>query len=120
MVTMFEKIWEAHEVGAEGSNLLYIDLHLVHEVTSPQAFDGLRLAGRSVRRPDRDRKSTRLNSSHRCISYAIFCLKKQIIAHADILWGYYTPGQIMPRVARIEAGRAVWESALSKSLGGAT
>ena len=40
---MFEKIWEAHEV-SEG--LIYIDLHLVHEVTSPQAFDGLRLAGR--------------------------------------------------------------------------
>jgi 3-isopropylmalate/(R)-2-methylmalate dehydratase large subunit len=48
--TMFDKIWEAHEV-SEG--LIYIDLHLVHEVTSPQAFDGLRLAGRSVRRPDR-------------------------------------------------------------------
>jgi 3-isopropylmalate/(R)-2-methylmalate dehydratase large subunit len=48
--TMFEKIWEAHEV-ADG--LLYTDLHLVHEVTSPQAFDGLRLAGRRVRRPDR-------------------------------------------------------------------
>jgi 3-isopropylmalate/(R)-2-methylmalate dehydratase large subunit len=48
--TLFEKIWEAHEV-ADG--LLYIDLHLVHEVTSPQAFDGLRLAGRPVRRPDR-------------------------------------------------------------------
>ena len=48
--TMFEKIWEAHEV-ADG--LIYVDLHLVHEVTSPQAFDGLRLAGRSVRRPDR-------------------------------------------------------------------
>jgi 3-isopropylmalate/(R)-2-methylmalate dehydratase large subunit len=48
--TLFEKVWEAHEV-ADG--LLYIDLHLVHEVTSPQAFDGLRLAGRSVRRPDR-------------------------------------------------------------------
>jgi 3-isopropylmalate/(R)-2-methylmalate dehydratase large subunit len=48
--TLFEKIWEAHEV-ADG--LLYIDLHLVHEVTSPQAFDGLRLAGRAVRRPDR-------------------------------------------------------------------
>jgi 3-isopropylmalate/(R)-2-methylmalate dehydratase large subunit len=48
--TMFEKIWEAHEV-ADG--LLYIDLHLVHEVTSPQAFDGLRLARRQVRRPDR-------------------------------------------------------------------
>ncbi len=48
--TMFEKIWEAHEV-SEGT--IYIDLHLVHEVTSAQAFDGLRLAGRKVRRPDR-------------------------------------------------------------------
>ena len=51
--TLFDKIWEAHEVSGPGSNLLYIDLHLVHEVTSPQAFDGLRLAGRRVRRPDR-------------------------------------------------------------------
>ena len=51
--TMFDKIWDAHEVGEQGSGLLYIDLHLVHEVTSPQAFDGLRLAGRPVRRPDR-------------------------------------------------------------------
>jgi 3-isopropylmalate/(R)-2-methylmalate dehydratase large subunit len=51
--TMFDKIWEAHEVGGAGSSLLYIDLHLVHEVTSPQAFDGLRMAGRRVRRPDR-------------------------------------------------------------------
>ena len=48
--TMFDKIWDAHEV-ADG--LIYIDLHLVHEVTSPQAFDGLRLAGRPIRRPDR-------------------------------------------------------------------
>ena len=48
--TMFEKIWEAHEVAP---GLIYIDLHLVHEVTSPQAFEGLRLAGRKVRRPDR-------------------------------------------------------------------
>ncbi len=47
---MFEKIWEQHEV-SEG--LIYIDLHLVHEVTSPQAFDGLRLAGRPVRRVDK-------------------------------------------------------------------
>ena len=47
---LFEKIWEAHEV-SEG--LIYIDLHLVHEVTSPQAFDGLRLAGRRVRRSDK-------------------------------------------------------------------
>jgi 3-isopropylmalate/(R)-2-methylmalate dehydratase large subunit len=48
--TMFDKIWDAHEV-ADG--LIYVDLHLVHEVTSPQAFDGLRLEGRRVRRPDK-------------------------------------------------------------------
>src|SRR5213082_1200370 len=48
--TLFEKIWDAHEVAP---GLLYVDLHLVHEVTSPQAFDALRLAGRTVRRPDR-------------------------------------------------------------------
>jgi 3-isopropylmalate/(R)-2-methylmalate dehydratase large subunit len=48
--TLFDKIWETHEV-AHG--LIYIDLHLVHEVTSPQAFDSLRMAGRAVRRPDR-------------------------------------------------------------------
>jgi 3-isopropylmalate/(R)-2-methylmalate dehydratase large subunit len=48
--TLFDKIWDAHEVAP---GLIYIDLHLVHEVTSPQAFDGLRLAGRNVRRPDR-------------------------------------------------------------------
>ena len=47
---MFDKIWDAHEV-ADG--LIYVDLHLVHEVTSPQAFDGLRLEGRTVRRPDK-------------------------------------------------------------------
>jgi 3-isopropylmalate/(R)-2-methylmalate dehydratase large subunit len=48
--SLFDKIWEAHEVA---DSLLYIDLHLVHEVTSPQAFESLRLAGRPVRRPDR-------------------------------------------------------------------
>ncbi len=48
--TLFDKIWAAHEVAPA---LLYIDLHLVHEVTSPQAFEGLRLAGRPVRRVDR-------------------------------------------------------------------
>ncbi len=52
--TLFEKIWSAHVVRdmPDGSSLLYIDRHLVHEVTSPQAFEGLRLAGRRVRRPD--------------------------------------------------------------------
>jgi 3-isopropylmalate/(R)-2-methylmalate dehydratase large subunit len=48
--TIFDKIWEAHQVD---ESLLYVDLHLVHEVTSPQAFESLRLAGRKVRRPDR-------------------------------------------------------------------
>ena len=48
--TLFDRIWSSHEVAP---GLLYVDLHLVHEVTSPQAFDGLRLAGRHVRRPDR-------------------------------------------------------------------
>ncbi len=54
--TLFRKVWDLHEVvpeGPEGPAILYIDLHLVHEVTSPQAFDGLRMAGRAVRRPDR-------------------------------------------------------------------
>jgi len=52
--TLFEKIWDAHVVRQEpeGPALLYVDLHLVHEVTSPQAFEGLRLSGRTVRRPD--------------------------------------------------------------------
>ena len=54
-MTLAEKVWRDHVV-SEGerrrSDLLYIDLHLVHEVTSPQAFEGLRLAGRTVRRPD--------------------------------------------------------------------
>ena len=53
--TMFEKIWDAHVVAQTtgGDQLLYIDLHLVNEVTSPQAFEGLRMAGRTVRRPEK-------------------------------------------------------------------
>src|SRR5438309_3475958 len=53
--TLFEKVWDNHLVGepAGGSPLLYIDLHLVHEVTSPQAFDGVRANGRRVRQPQR-------------------------------------------------------------------
>ena len=52
--TLFDKIWDAHvvEQAADGPTVLYIDRHLIHEVTSPQAFEGLRLAGRRVRRPD--------------------------------------------------------------------
>ena len=52
--TLYDKIWDEHVVHTEedGTSVLYIDRHLVHEVTSPQAFDGLRAAGRTVRRPD--------------------------------------------------------------------
>ncbi|TME45010.1 MAG: 3-isopropylmalate dehydratase large subunit, partial [Chloroflexi bacterium] len=53
MRTLFDKIWDSHVVVEEpdGPTVLYVDTHLVHEVTSPQAFEGLRIAGRRVRRP---------------------------------------------------------------------
>ena len=52
--TLFDKIWASHVIApqGEGTYLIYIDLHLIHEVTTPQAFEGLKLAGRGVRRPD--------------------------------------------------------------------
>ena len=59
---LFDKIWEAHEVDDE---LIYIDLHLVHEVTSPQAFDGLRLAGRGGAPPRQDAGDRRPQRAHR-------------------------------------------------------
>ena len=54
MKTLYDKIWDAHVVHQDAGKpaLIYIDLQLIHEVTSPQAFEGLRLAGRKVRRPD--------------------------------------------------------------------
>ena len=53
--TLYDKIWDAHLVDQQpdGTCLIYIDRHLVHEVTSPQAFEGLRMAGRTVRAPDK-------------------------------------------------------------------
>src|SRR6188508_3260409 len=53
-LTLYEKIWNAHVVERrdDGTCLIYVDRHLVHEVTSPQAFEGLRSTGRKVRRPD--------------------------------------------------------------------
>ena len=53
--TLFDKIWDQHVVNQEPGKpaIIYIDLHLVHEVTSPQAFEGLRLNSRTVRRPER-------------------------------------------------------------------
>src|SRR5690349_11232605 len=52
--TLYEKIWDAHvvETRPDGTSLIYIDRHLVHEVTRPQAFEALRANGRAVRRPD--------------------------------------------------------------------
>src|SRR6185436_9946072 len=53
--TLYDKIWDAHLVHADkasGESLIYVDLHLIHEVTTPQAFAGLKAAGRKVRRPD--------------------------------------------------------------------
>src|SRR5438045_9067409 len=52
--TLFDKIWDSHVIApaGEGTYLLYIDLHLCHEVTTPQAFEGLKLAGRKASRPD--------------------------------------------------------------------
>src|SRR6202007_3198561 len=53
--TLFDKIWDAHVIAPQGecTYLIYTDLHLIHEVTTPQAFEGLKLAGRKVRRPDK-------------------------------------------------------------------
>ena len=59
--TLYDKIWDDHvvDVQPDGSSLLYIDRHLVHEVTSPQAFEGLRVAGRKVRAPREDARRGR-------------------------------------------------------------
>ena len=53
--TLYDKIWDAHlvDMQPDGTGLLYIDRHLVHEVTSPQAFEGLRMTGRKVRAPEK-------------------------------------------------------------------
>ena len=67
--TVFEKVWEQHVVvEPEGEpTVLYIDLQLLHEVTSPQAFEGLRLAGRKVRRPDRTHCDGRSQRAHNAL-----------------------------------------------------
>ena len=65
--TLSEKVWDEHVVrrAAGEPDLLFIDLHLVHEVTSPQAFDGLRLKHRTVRRPDLTVATMDYNADHR-------------------------------------------------------
>src|SRR6185436_17032050 len=80
--TMFEKIWDSHLVHAETGQppILYIDLHLVHEITSTQAFEGLRLAGRLVRRPERTVATPDHNipTTDRCLPIADPISKQQI------------------------------------------
>jgi 3-isopropylmalate/(R)-2-methylmalate dehydratase large subunit len=80
--TLFQKIWDNHVVLQEEGRqtILYIDLHLVHEVTSAQAFDGLRLAGRQVRRPERTIATADHNvpTSDRSLPIADPISKKQI------------------------------------------
>jgi len=85
--TMFEKIWDGHVVHAEDGKqtIVYIDLHLVHEVTSPQAFEGLRLAGRRVRRPQRTVATVDHNvpTADRLLPIADPVAKRQIDALRD-------------------------------------
>ena len=54
MKTLYDKIWEQHKVcdKPDGTSIIYIDKHLIHEVTSPQAFEGIAACGRNIRRPD--------------------------------------------------------------------
>src|SRR3546814_3317198 len=105
--TLYDKIWDAHAVAEDdGETLLYIDLHLLHEVTSPQAFAGLAAAGRAVRRPERalalsdhnvptrsEEHTSELQSLMR-ISYAVFCLNKKntpYSADAVLYFSYTLP-----------------------------
>jgi 3-isopropylmalate/(R)-2-methylmalate dehydratase large subunit len=70
--TLLEKVWDAHVVAAPAGQaaLLYIDLHLVHEVTSPQAFDGLRANGRRLRQPLRTMATVDHNNSGNALTAA--------------------------------------------------
>ena len=82
--TMFEKVWDAHVVAEPVGepSIIYIDLQLVHEVTSPQAFDGLRLAGRKLRRPDRHIATVDHNVPTTSVHDRLFIVDK--IANAQI------------------------------------
>ena len=102
--TMFEKIWDSHVVHQEPgqSTLLYVDLHLVHEVTSPQAFEGLRMAGRRVRRADLTVATVDHNTPTWDLSLPVSdeISKKQLDALADnlkdtgiVFYDRYSPNQ---------------------------
>ena len=81
--TLYDNLWDAHLVrdNGDGSALIYIDRHLVHEVTSPQAFDGLRLANRKVRRPDRTVATVDHNVPTTSIADRLHIAPKTVLAH---------------------------------------
>ncbi len=113
--TLFEKIWDAHVVVDEPGKpaLLYIDLHLVHEVTSPQAFDGLRAAGRRVRRPDLTvatvdhnvpTTSPRLNIADPIAARQVETLRRNCAEHGIRLYDMDSPEQGIVHVIGPELG----------------
>ncbi|HEX5386325.1 MAG TPA: 3-isopropylmalate dehydratase large subunit [Gemmatimonadales bacterium] len=113
--TLFEKVWAPHVVHqpADGPALLYIDLHLVHEVTSPQAFDGLRLAGRRVRRPERTLATVdhNISTGDRSLPIAdpvsarqVSALERNAREFAVELFGLGSPGQGIVHVIGPEMG----------------
>jgi len=103
--TLFEKVWQQHVVvePAGEPTVLYIDLQLLHEVTSPQAFEGLRLAGRKVRRPDRSiatvdhnvptTKAGRLHIVDEIAAKQIATLNKNCAEFGIELYGVDSPDQ---------------------------
>ena len=114
--TLFEKVWDQHVVvSPEGEpTLLYIDLQLVHEVTSPQAFEGLRLAGRTVRRADRSVATVdhnvpttiegRLNIVDQIAARQIATLRKNCADFGIELYDVNSPNQGMVHVIGPELG----------------
>ena len=113
--TLFDKVWASHVVHQpdNGPALLYVDLHLVHEVTSPQAFEGLRLAGRSVRRPERTLATVdhniptgdrRLPIADPVSATQVGVLERNAKAFGVELFGLDSPGQGIVHVIGPELG----------------
>jgi 3-isopropylmalate/(R)-2-methylmalate dehydratase large subunit len=112
--TLFDKVWDSHIVSAlpQGGSLLYIDRHLVHEVTSPQAFDGLRAAGRRIRRPDLTFATVDHNvptdgrpiSEETLSGKQIAALSRNAAEFGIPLWGYLSDKQGIVHVIGPELG----------------
>jgi 3-isopropylmalate/(R)-2-methylmalate dehydratase large subunit len=115
MATLFEKVWASHVVHQPpgGPALLYVDLHLVHEVTSPQAFEGLKAAGRRVRRPERTLATVdhnvptgdrRLPIADPIAATQLSALERNAAAFGIELFGLHSPGQGIVHVIGPELG----------------